>query len=257
MDNARIGGGDEAPLGNRDARCWQTTCESAGLARSRMPFPETATGELGWRVYCEVAGSTLASLENERSAATVLDSVRAAAAANDRYLDLLPSETRTAIGTAKLACGPGCAFCCCIRITTVAPYVLLMEQAVRSDPPSIPAVLESIRAYRSATDVLPPRERVARLQPCPLLRGSRCAYYAARPASCRGCHSYDARECAKDDGSRIPRSVLRQMVQFAVTAGYDDALGAVGLDVRELEFVPALEIALTGSDVAERWAGGE
>src|SRR5262249_6429294 len=94
------------------------------------------------------------------------------------------------------ACAAGCAWCCYKRVGTAFPEVL--------------RIVEFLKQTLSAAELDEVRERVVRLDeqrrhmndawtaarlPCSLLVNARCSVYPARPLTCRGYNSSDARRC--------------------------------------------------------------
>ena len=142
------------------------------------------------------------------------------------------------------ACGPGCAHCCHIPVEVSPVEVTILHRAATSLPDYVARVRTAARA----------EGRVA----CPILVGSRCSAYAARPAACRGENSTSAEECAQPRGSHHYYGEIRTLSRV-VMGGAMIAFGERNLDVRPLLLRRALaEVAhLPPDEPLERWLAGE
>lgn len=142
------------------------------------------------------------------------------------------------------ACGPGCAHCCHIPVEVSPVEVAILHRMASSVPGYAERVRDAARA----------EGRVA----CPILVGSRCGAYAARPAACRGENSTSALECAQPRGSHHYYGEVRTLSRV-VLGGAMIAFGERGLDVRPLLLRRALaEVAhLPANEPLERWLAGE
>lgn len=161
------------------------------------------------------------------------------------------------------ACKEGCAWCCHQVVGTVAPEVFRIVSFLRE---TLPAV--ELQALRERAIRLTDQRRSLRLEkwagarlPCPLLVENRCAAYAVRPLTCRGCNSSDARRCEQSVASRtrvdIPNYSPQQRLCTFVLDGLCAGLDEVGLKGELLDLTAALGIALTQEDAAERWLAGQ
>jgi uncharacterized protein len=183
----------------------------------------------------------------------------------DTYLAVLPtSATIPGLGFRTIACSPGCNYCCTHPVTTSAPIVIALAFYLRKklSEEEISGLLERIEAHVGAGNRMTPLEQSFRRRMCPLNVEGRCIGYEYRPFSCRGYNSYDAAQCKSNmeseaiDGT-VPHDEDRTAREALVTAATGAVTEAVGLNDDELEFVPALLIALTEDNVAERYIAGE
>jgi Fe-S-cluster containining protein len=238
--------------------------QERGALHQRKYFPATASGEIGWRVYSDAAIATLSRLANGLNPKAMMESVAALALAYDSVVAMLPAELWLASGSLKLACREGCSSCCHVRVTTLAPYVLFSAEYIRAQKGRafLAGLQKKFNTYDAITSGLADLDRVRMLAPCPFLFDGLCSIYPTRPPACRGCHSFDVSECEKDERlpgvrSQIPMSPLRQIVHSAATSGFEDVLRIYALDMRELEFIPAMEVALRDPSALSKWLRGE
>lgn len=132
----------------------------------------------------------------------------------------------------------------------------------KKDADFLSLLLSRIADYRVSTDHLQGMERVLAQVACPLLVNGLCSVYTARPATCRAYHSFDVSACERDSrdpesGPRVPMSNTRRSAVGAIASGNSRALKSLKLDIRDLEFVPALGIALQSERAFQQWLAGE
>jgi Fe-S-cluster containining protein len=96
-----------------------------------------------------------------------------------------------------LACREGCAFCCHIPVGARAQEVLLIADCVRShfSTDQQTALSDRLRKHVATVSPLTTDEHHTTNISCPLLDGSRCSVYSARPFPCRAYHSLDVSSC--------------------------------------------------------------
>jgi hypothetical protein len=119
------------------------------------------------------------------------------------------------------------------------------------------ALGERIAAYRAAAAESPHPSPM-----CPLNVDGKCTVYAVRPLNCRKWHSFAEPACRRlfRDGDRttpIPRTPVRADESGLVWQSAVAAFSLLGLDLHELDLVPALELILADEDVASRFVAGE
>jgi hypothetical protein len=83
-----------------------------------------------------------------------------------------------------------------------------------------------------------------------------------RPLNCRKWHSFDESACRRlfredDRSAEIPRASVRADASGLIWQSAVAAFTALGVDVHELDLVPALQIALRADDVPARFVAGE
>lgn len=164
-------------------------------------------------------------------------------------------------GTVKrLACATGCNHCCRSPVGVVAAEAVLIGHYVdRKFSPQARAQL----AQRTA-------ERKVALQGdplgthlCPLNVDGKCLVYEVRPYNCRMFHSFDVKACERvflngEPQGGLPIDPVRRRFDNLITASATVALTAIKLDMRMIEFMAALELALAaGERRVLRLAGGE
>ncbi len=173
-----------------------------------------------------------------------------------------PGQLNFAGAEKSLACAPGCNHCCRSPVGVVAAEAVLIAQFVArtfSAPDRL--ALERRMAARKAGAHSDDNPRSAPL--CPLNVGGSCSVYEVRPYNCRMFHSFDVDACERlfiaGEGHRgLPVDPVRGRYDRLIAASASVAFNALKLDMRLLEFMSALEIALeAGEDGCERFAAGE
>jgi hypothetical protein len=160
----------------------------------------------------------------------------------------------------KVACKPGCSWCCHERVSVSAPEVFRIADAL-SGGPHAKAVLERARRVETATADAEPGDR--RPIPCPLLEEGRCLVYAVRPLLCRAANATDVTPCRSwvETGTRAPVDVVtgKALPCNAVRAGMIRAIHERGLEADPLDLAVALRVVLEEepSTLREAWAHGE
>lgn len=162
-----------------------------------------------------------------------------------------------------IACGPGCPYCCHIRVTAAAPEVLLVLSHIAEtwDAAAIEALKRKVRNIDGLTRGLSDDERARLRLPCPLLKDGSCAAHAVRPLSCRALASVDVGACKAAYRSRMAEGVpmFEPQYQLANAVGYGLYAGLAdqGFPVQNIELVAALAIGLDDAQIGKRWLKGE
>ena len=172
-----------------------------------------------------------------------------------------PSELNFAGTTKHLACTPGCNHCCRSPVGVVAAEAVLIAHFVDRtfSAPDRRALRQRMDARSAALQGGDP----LRTYLCPLNADGRCLVYEVRPYNCRVFHSFDADECerffvAGDRHRGVPIDPVRKQYDRLIAASASVAFQALKLDMRMLDFMAALELALeAGDDRCERLAAGE
>lgn len=174
-----------------------------------------------------------------------------------------PSEgvfaTRAGRVHLRLACRPGCNHCCHSPVSAVGAEALTIAAYI---------AVNFSAAERAALDAR--TEARVRLQAgdrdhhalCPLNVDGRCQVYPVRPLNCRKWHSFDESACRRafrddDPTAEIPRASVRADASGLIWQSAVAAFTAIGVDVSELDLIPALQLALHGDDVPARFVAGE
>lgn len=172
-----------------------------------------------------------------------------------------PSALRFGDTEMQLACKPGCNHCCHSPVGVVGAEAVLVAHVVArtfsaQDRLELARRMEDRKAALQHGD--PHRGYL-----CPLNVGGNCSVYEFRPFNCRMFHSFDADACEsiREDGQArggLPIDRVRRQYDKLIVASANVALAALKLDMRLLEFMAALELALAaGDDRCERFAAGE
>jgi len=168
------------------------------------------------------------------------------------------SIKRNATGV-KIECAKGCAYCCYVAVSALAPEVFLIANTIRAQP-DFDARSIRIHDVERATHRLGGYERAQRKLPCALLENNACSVYAARPGPCRGVTSASVRHChAAFNGAAvsIPTPMVWSTLRNAQVQALMAALTAVELPAESYELNEAVCLALDNPDAEARWLKGE
>lgn len=161
----------------------------------------------------------------------------------------------------RIDCAKGCAFCCHLRVTALAPEIFHLANFIRKEfAAEFDTVLARLREADRGSRDLPARIRPLRKVPCGLLRERACSVYLARPSACRGLTSISVKTCERGyNGEEVEVSTpavwteIRQAHNQALWA----ALLASGLPADSYELNHAVLVALENADAERRWLKGE
>lgn len=162
-------------------------------------------------------------------------------------------------GAQGIACCAGCSACCHVRVSVMPPEAFHLARHVNETftPEERAALMDRLRAYVDSIAALPVEARMKHVLACPFLnaQGS-CSVYTARPLACRMHHSRSRAAC-EDANSPIP--VIEDFVNatIPVMEGICNGCAMAGMVPDELEFAPAMIIALEQPDAEDRWLAGE
>lgn len=159
----------------------------------------------------------------------------------------------------RLACRSGCNHCCVSPVSVIGPEVVLIAEYIRArfTEVAIEALVARIQERRAIVGTAQDREVM-----CPLNVDGKCSVYEVRPINCRMWHSFDEAACrraflAGDKTTHIPRASTRADESGLVRCSAASVFSSLGIDRTDLDFIPALEIALTTGDVVSRFLRGE
>jgi hypothetical protein len=98
-----------------------------------------------------------------------------------------------------LACAPGCAFCCHLRVSVFAHVAVALLHHLRTRLPAAEATDAEKRIVANAAriDGMTAAEHYAARMPCALLVNGRCCAYEARPSACAAHHSLSRARCER------------------------------------------------------------
>lgn len=206
------------------------------------------------------------ALDARRDSDGVLDCARALHRRFDEYIGGLP-RTMHALRDGvpahlTLACKEGCSYCCTIRVTAWAAEVFLAASFLKTtlSKEDLQVLIKRLVDFDEKAERMEPEERIYTPQMCPLNVENKCSIYSVRPLSCRRYHSFDVEPCKRDvedprGGHNAPADPAR--FSNAFNSGPDQVFKAFRLDMRELEFVTALRIALEQEDALSRFLAGD
>lgn len=166
-------------------------------------------------------------------------------------------------GTEKsLACAPGCNHCCRSPVGVVAAEAVLIADFVDRTF-SAQARIELEQRMEARKAALHSGDPLRTYLLCPLNAGGQCLVYEVRPYNCRVFHSFDVNACdrrfvAGEADRSLPIDPVRQQYDRLIAASASVAFKALKLDMRLLESMAALEVALAaGKNRCDRLAAGE
>jgi hypothetical protein len=161
------------------------------------------------------------------------------------------------------ACARGCAWCCHVYVTVVAPEAIVALRWVEAyfTPDEIEALRARLRATAEGARDATPGEYPR--QTCAFLVDGACSIHPARPAHCRAAHSVDVMACIAAYEARpsnnltVParRAVLAQAAE--VRLGYGEALAHAKVDRTAYELQQVALLLLQDPGAAGRWLAGD
>lgn len=154
----------------------------------------------------------------------------------------------------RVACRPGCAHCCSLRVEVTDPEALQMAERVRQLPQAEQAALV-LRLQRQARHWRGAETQPAQRLPCALLVDQHCSIYAQRPSACRKAHSLSAAAC-ETGAAVIPQSLDRVVRCEALIAGTRQAYQNNNLPAASHELAAAVQAALQDPRALENWYQG-
>lgn len=206
--------------------------------------------------------NALTTATHERLAATLTgDGGAAASAALCRQLNAVIDgeiETLQAAG-ARIACAPGCAFCCHLRVGVFPHEAAALLHQLRSGmpPATAAAVEERVFANAQRVDALTPQQHRTAGIACAFLVDGLCSAHAARPSACAAYHSLSRHRCEQSfrrpAGIGTPQNsrpavlelqVLGSALIEATLAAYNET----GLPGEQAELHQAVRALLTSAE---------
>lgn len=167
-------------------------------------------------------------------------------------------------GQPPVACTKGCASCCELRVTALAPEVFALANYLRATAPTLQAhgidLIGNVREADARTRGLGETERVAARQRCAFVVQGVCMIHRARPLACRGHASHDRRACVDAAACRVdevPFSAPHRAVRLLVQAALQAALRQHGLAWGAYELQHALVLALNAPGAQTDWLNGQ
>ena len=166
-------------------------------------------------------------------------------------------------GQPPVACGKGCASCCELRVTALAPEVFVLAHYLRATAPTLAShgidLITAVRETDAATRGKDETARVAMRQRCAFVLKGVCLIHRARPLACRGHASHDRRACvdaAAGRASEVPFSGPYHMVRVLLQSALQAALRQQGLAWGAYELNHALLLTLDTPDAHASWLQG-
>ena len=172
------------------------------------------------------------------------------------FLTLLPP-----FSDEDLQCGPGCGYCCHLKVTvSAAEALIILGYLHRHDRQSLyNELINSLNepfAQRAITDN-------SKTTPCLFLDKSTllCSIYEVRPFTCRAYHSLDVLQCKTgylnntDIGIPCYPDFKRSRELYSVA--FERALAQLGLQSAQFELSSTIGLFLQSPGLVKQWAQGE
>lgn len=216
--------------------------------------------------FMEKVAMLLAPMDKDRSEFSLREGSRNMVRSFEHLQDRLPQSLRMAnqAEPLTLACQVGCNHCCTLRVSVMAPEVLTLAHYLKKklDPVQLEALLNRIADFESETANLSPEKQVSRVSLCPLNVEGQCMGYASRPSACIAYHSFDLSKCIEkrenpESASQVVQDSLRLTLRSLHQQATHAAMSALNLDETELEFIPALKVALSDPEAGAKYLKGE
>ena len=159
---------------------------------------------------------------------------------------------------ARVACEPGCDYCCHLRVDVFAHEAVALLQHLRTQASAEDAAVveQRIRANAARVDTLTVAQHRSAGLACAFLRDGLCSAHEVRPSACAAYHSLSRARCEHafhhpaDIGTpRNARPALLELQAFgaAQIEATSAARKAAGLPGGQLELHQALRALLDGS----------
>jgi Fe-S-cluster containining protein len=178
---------------------------------------------------------------------------------NIKGIGLQVNRAAASAGLPGIACRSGCAACCFVRVSVLPAEVFNLAAHVNETftAEQRAVLIEKLRNYIESIAALPVEGRMRHQLACAFLGQDRCCtVYQARPLACRMHHSL-SREACEDPNEPVP--LIEDFINATVPVmeGIYDGTAMACTRPDELEFAPAMLIALEEPDAETRWLSGE
>lgn len=160
-----------------------------------------------------------------------------------------------------LACGPGCHYCCHLKVDVQPAEVFPIIDYLR-DHFSLDKI-DQIQAKAAANwkriEPMDIRQHLAANLPCALLEEGKCSIYPVRPSTCRACHARHLRTCLESfehpENFDLPGSDLPEvrLALSEVWSAFSQAYADLGYDIRPYDLNGAINEALANSRSRKTW----
>ena len=210
--------------------------------------------------------------DDARSKALLAAHMEKARTLLDRFLDshgvslpvlgkAMAEFTETVFGLPDEAvCGPGCAFCCHLRVGVSIPELLVIFYELKAQSPDRDLAYFSARVkdILARGDTLAESFWLDTRTPCPFLgdRGH-CLIYPIRPFSCRAYHSTDLTVCRTgfDEGRviQVPCFPLYRACTDMYSSVFIRVMADRGFPSYQVGLVRGLDILFSDETVSGRW----
>ena len=240
--------------------------DQALLEKHGVPLPQELEQDRSMMAYfIQKTAIFLRPLDEAKTEGALIEASTQLQRSLESELELLRPALIVAGKKTQMACTKGCDHCCSIRVSLGAPQVLMLARYLRKNLTSTQLSDLRVRmaSFERRVDAMPPLQQLLRSVMCPLNVDKACIAYAARPTNCIGYHSFDVQRCIEraaipeDESIRVPSSQVRRMTTALHIQAMWAGMKAMSLPYYELEFIPALRIALDDEEAGKKYVSGE
>ncbi len=254
---------------NKVNRTRETNKALDGLRRLGFAYPahldEFDDPDTVFEIYMHSAVTFFVPLSSEVNDTNLRTGIREAGNFLSYSLETHPVIARNPDNSlCSIACKRGCSYCCTLRVTTRPANVLAMAFYLRKklSPESLVQLIARMDEYVETTGRLDLEKKLRPGIMCPLNVEGDCLGYEYRPNGCRTHHSFSLQQCIKanespDDDVLIPQDQNRYSIQELLSEPVSVITVLLGLNNDELEFIPALLIALKDPDASAKYLAHE
>ena len=166
----------------------------------------------------------------------------------------------------RIACGPGCGFCCVLNVDVLIPeaiaiYIYLQQ---KGSPEQQTTIRKNLQQLFQSTSGLDDEERLFLRKPCAFLdRKGRCLIHQVRPLLCRAINSTDPDVCREaiamvplNGVAQIEMNFFQHHFYETVFRAAGKALEDLGLDHRPRRLTSALLTLFANPELGEEFVSG-
>ncbi|HAS87700.1 MAG TPA: YkgJ family cysteine cluster protein [Desulfovibrio sp.] len=165
----------------------------------------------------------------------------------------------------KIACGPGCSYCCSSHITVTPQegFNIGLHLAATRDADKFTALAEQCLEIAADLESITLEEFAKNyFQACPFLNDGKCSIYEVRPVLARNWISTEVQACKKSFDSKnkitVPQNSLIMVQKDLIYAGQAAYLAGFGIDGNICSFMPLMAQIMTDFEgTYSRWLSGE
>lgn len=158
--------------------------------------------------------------------------------------------------SSPVACKAGCGYCCNMPVNTTQYEVFYIADRLRSEFAE-DRITSMITRVKLALSQRSPDGTVQ----CPFLDANNtCLIYKMRPLACRYYLSLNVDDCIKhkqDSKQPVKIALHVRAMALGLAAGACEVLSTTGLDVRRVDLIAGILVALEQADAQDQWLLGQ